>query len=517
MSSAFAQLMKLSQTQTAESEQAIQSQIESHRRQLEQRKREQEVKEKREKELEVKLRMKKLQDTMRAEERKKQQQEEEDKKRKERERKEEQIRMALKYGPKKATSNGRGRAGGGGDNDLEEKNGGSTLTREEKRERKFAAQLRKGVSSGSGSGASRRNTGHRNFASLPDGRTVRRLPGGAVDVTVVSNLADPKGSASSSSLPATTSPAGKPGQSTRERLASLPATLVKLNTVKRDLRTIDEILVDRAKAKNKVLDGDEAREFSDWFGKKKKEDHNVVKSASLSAAGTPERRQSPALQSSTSMSSSLNNHGGTLSASATASTLSTSSSLSTTALPPYKSKPTAPKPIPSTNGSSSFFKSINPKPTTLGNSRANPSSSKRTRSPSPTPAVKRRAIGASSNGNSSRPSNSAVSGASSSLASSSKPSISKSAAASSKPRRQSQADADDMDPLDISSTIWSLFGKDKQRYAALDRFSDEEEDLDMEADARSVLKEEARRWVALFFSLMFSVLWFGGRWVDGVL
>lgn len=49
-----------------------------------------------------------------------------------------------------------------------------------------------------------------------------------------------------------------------------------------------------------------------------------------------------------------------------------------------------------------------------------------------------------------------------------------------------------MDPLDISNTIWSLFGKDKQRYAALDRFSDEEEDLDMEADARSVLKEEAR-------------------------
>jgi len=47
-------------------------------------------------------------------------------------------------------------------------------------------------------------------------------------------------------------------------------TLTKLNVVKRDTRTIDEIVQDRAKAK--TLDGDKAREFSDWFGTSKKKD-----------------------------------------------------------------------------------------------------------------------------------------------------------------------------------------------------------------------------------------------------
>jgi hypothetical protein len=53
----------------------------------------------------------------------------------------------------------------------------------------------------------------------------------------------------------------------------MPNTLTKLNVVKRDTRTIDEILQDRAKAKEgKVLDGDDAREFADWFGSSKEKD-----------------------------------------------------------------------------------------------------------------------------------------------------------------------------------------------------------------------------------------------------
>ena len=60
--------------------------------------------------------------------------------------------------------------------------------------------------------------------------------------------------------------------------------LVKLNQNKRDTRTIDEIMADRAKMRQgKVLDGAFAKEFNDWFGKVKKD---APKKTSVPATST---------------------------------------------------------------------------------------------------------------------------------------------------------------------------------------------------------------------------------------
>ena len=69
-------------------------------------------------------------------------------------------------------------------------------------------------------------------------------------------------------------------KSVKDRLAAQPITLTKLNVVKRDTRTIDEIVQDRARAK--ILDGDKAREFSDWFGTSKKKDKTSPSAAASS-------------------------------------------------------------------------------------------------------------------------------------------------------------------------------------------------------------------------------------------
>jgi len=46
----------------------------------------------------------------------------------------------------------------------------------------------------------------------------------------------------------------------------------------------------------------------------------------------------------------------------------------------------------------------------------------------------------------------------------------------------------------ISSAIWSMFGKKRDKYIGMDVFSDDE---DMEADADDLEREEMFRWVWL--------------------
>jgi hypothetical protein len=65
-------------------------------------------------------------------------------------------------------------------------------------------------------------------------------------------------------------PSSNGSQSVKAHLFALPNTLTKLNVYKWDTWTIDEILQDRAKAKTATLDGNDAKEFNDWFGKGKK-------------------------------------------------------------------------------------------------------------------------------------------------------------------------------------------------------------------------------------------------------
>ena len=149
------------------------------------------------------------------------------------------------------------------------------LTREEKRQRKQQSELLRDFAS-----VKRLSLGK---ATQKNGT---RLPGGALDLAASSLAIESSAGATSS-------------QSVKARIAAIPNTLTKLNVVKRDVRTIDEILQDRAKAReSKVIGGDQAREFNDWFGVSKKESSSKAPPASASASGS----NTPGSQSSSSTS-----------------------------------------------------------------------------------------------------------------------------------------------------------------------------------------------------------------------
>lgn len=61
------------------------------------------------------------------------------------------------------------------------------------------------------------------------------------------------------------------------------------------------------------------------------------------------------------------------------------------------------------------------------------------------------------------------------------------------PKRRAPSAEDEDLPGDISSTIWSIFGRKRDRYVGMDVFSDDE---DMEADADALEREEMFRLVA---------------------
>lgn len=284
----FQALMALSATQTRESQSAVQIALAQRQRNEELRRKQQEEREKKQQELERKLRLKHFEDQKREEEQKVLAEQAEKAKQAALQRREDELRDSLRYGPKKAKAPSapsdssspkwpssssqnhtreevrRRRLPDDDDDDAPE-----FLTREEKRERKQQQEMRKLFH------ASKRSSHSGGYF-----KSGKRLPGGAVDVTTTSQ----------------TSGANSGAKSVKERLAAMPNTLTKLNVVKRDTRTIDEILQDRAKAKEgKVLDGDEAREFNDWFVSSKK-DRDLSKkvfnpSAATSGANSPSSRK----------------------------------------------------------------------------------------------------------------------------------------------------------------------------------------------------------------------------------
>jgi len=280
--------MALSATQTRESQSAVQVALAQRQRKEELKRKQQEEQDKKQQEIERKLRMKHFEDQKREEEQKRRAEELERAKEAAMQRREDEQRDALRYGPKKAkavssTSDSPSPKWPSSSSqnrtreevrrrrlpDDEDDNAPEFLTREEKRERKQQQEMRRLF-----------NTTKRSSHTGGYSKSGRRLPGGAVDVTTTSRTSD----------------ATSGSKSVKERLAAMPNTLTKLNVVKRDTRTIDEILQDRAKAKEgKVLDGDEAREFTDWFGSSKKEKDAVKKSAGPSAsdsgANTPSSRK----------------------------------------------------------------------------------------------------------------------------------------------------------------------------------------------------------------------------------
>jgi protein SPT2 len=262
-SSGFAALMALSQARTQESTRAADSIQAERRRKEEARRRQQEEGDRKEREQQAKMLRYQLEEQKREKERQLKREQEREAKLKAMERREEEQRQTMLYGPKKSrertprypTSSAASRRAS---DDDDEGDAGLALTREEKRERRLQLQFSQNATRRFGSSA-----------GVP--RAGRRSPGGALNGTAKHSQTG-AGSANGS-------------RSVRARLTAMPNTLTKLNTVKRDTRTIDEILRDRAKAReNKTLEGEEAREFHDWFGTKSKV---ATTSPGASGASTP--------------------------------------------------------------------------------------------------------------------------------------------------------------------------------------------------------------------------------------
>ncbi|KAF8841797.1 hypothetical protein BDN67DRAFT_989545 [Paxillus ammoniavirescens] len=436
--SGFAALMALSASQTKEAQSAVQTALQQRQRNEELKRKKQEDLERKQREEDAKLRQKRFEDEKKQRELEARKEAEQARLEAEQARREEEARATLLYGPKKARHQGPKwpssstgakeevrRRGMLEEHDDDSRAGspGMALTREEKRRRRVEAELRRTyqLKRNSASGYSKAG---------------RSLPGGAIDATS-----------------APTSESGAPTQSVKARLAALPNTLTKLNVNKRDTRTIDEILQDRAKAKIATLDGEEAREFSDWFGKAKKKESSgptstqssaTLASAHSSGANSPRPLGTKAASQSTFKSS--------------ASTTKTSSQTS------------------GTRASSQFKSTLNMK--LSSSSKIAPDSkypstvAKSARSRSPASQLK------------SQPSKSTLAARSGAAPLKKRPRL-PSLSLSPPPQKRRAASPQDA----IRSEIWKLFGKDRHSYVARDVLSDDE---DMEADAAVVMREEMR-------------------------
>ncbi len=449
--SSFAALMALSASQTKQSEAAVQSQLQERQKKEAAKRKAQEEKEAKEREIEKRLRLKHLEDQKREEERRQRVEAERRKKEEELKRKQEEEREAMRYGPKKSangypSSSSAQRRSRMPTSDDEDSGGGGALTREEKRQLRLQRELNYGM------GGAKRSVGG---AYKKAGR---RLPGGAVDSTA-------SGSPSSSNT----------YRSVKERLAHEPPSLIKLNTNKRDTRTIDEILQDRAKAKAaKTLSGEDAKGFDNWFGKQKAKADSTNEASRASSmfssrSNSPERRPSQESRPAKSHSTTppVTNSKVPSSKSLSAAALSSSvSRLHVSQPPPFKGtgiqvksngRPVD-KSLP-TNGSSSK-PHPSKKPSASEKPPTRPSmSSQKSSSKLPPSAMRKRQR-------------------SDSLSDSPPP-----------PKRRPQAAPGSNS---ISAEIWKLFGKDRNAYVARDVYSDDE---DMEAGADEVEREEKYRFV----------------------
>lgn len=414
----FAALMALSQAQTQESTRAADSIQAERRRKEEARRLQQEEEDRKERERQAKMLRHRLEEQKREKERQEKREREREAQLKEMERREEEQRQTLLYGPKKAkdvvprhpTSSAPNRRISDDDDEA-----GPALTREEKRERRLQLQFSQ-------------NAARRAGSSAGTSRVGRRLPGGAVNVTASSQTTD--GSAGGT-------------HSVRARLTAMPNTLTKLNTVKRDTRTIDEILRDRARVReNKTLEGEDAREFHDWFG---------TKSTTGMATKTSSPSSPPA------------------------------SGASTPSKPPYRpdstsstaKRPSSPRPSGSGTLSLPPWKPT-PKTVTKSSSSAKlsrPLMTNKVASGSSVPLPKKRA----------RTPSSAYSGSESD------------SEYDRHPRKRAPAPSNG-----IQDEIWKIFGRDRSKYVARDVMSDDE---DMEAGVVALEQEEFVRYVANFLTL----------------
>lgn len=445
--SGFAALMALSASQTKESQNSVQAALAQRQRQEEEKRKKQAEFDRKEREREAKLRMRHLEEAKRQEELKVRREQEAAAKQRSREKKEEEERNKLLYGVKKSKSDYPSSSSHARDevrkhrlpiDDDDDIGSANVLTREEKRRRKEDAELRRAMAYGR-SASHKASRGH---------RVGGKLAGGVMDIVTSGGDGD----------------SGVSSKSIKARISAAPNTLTKLNPVKRDVRTIDEILTDRAKLREaKVLDGENAREFNDWFGNKKKEP--APKSTSVS---TP----SPGAST------------------------------------PTNSQPSIPSKFlscPATHTIKIIYHIVGSKGTSSAHIPRNyviPNSA-------PTAASGSRPV-PQKNSTTTKPSKAAASGLK--TASTSKATSTARPATQSRKRTRSDSLSDDSDSYSsppkrrappashsaVGDEIWKLFGKDRSRYVERDVFSDDE---DMEADATALEMEEHRRFVILTFAL----------------
>ncbi|KAL1745582.1 hypothetical protein HDZ31DRAFT_81854 [Schizophyllum fasciatum] len=235
----FADLLQLANTQTQQAQSQVQAVLAERKRKEAEKRKQQEERERKERELEKQRVQRKLDEERRERERAKRREEEQAAKEAARRRREEEAReqvlTGLKRGPvagKRARPLDEEDGGGGGAASSSRASSLVPLTREEKRERKMQAELRRayGLPKSSKKGAGQ-------------GKYGARLPGGAMDVA---------------------DGAGPPGMSTKQRLLANPIGLTKLYANKRDTRTTAEII--EARQQSHTLNGEDARHFDDWFG-----------------------------------------------------------------------------------------------------------------------------------------------------------------------------------------------------------------------------------------------------------
>lgn len=417
----FAALMALSASQTKESQSAVQIALLQRQHNEELRRKKREELDRKELEEAAKLRQKRFEDEKKQRELQLQKETEMRLLEEEQARREEEQRKILLYGPKKAKSGPKWPLSSGNSKEYaprprlrsDEENGSRSgspamaLTREEKRQRRVESEMRRGYA-------------HKRAATSSGyHKAGRRLPGGAIDAT---------------SAPTSDNCSGS--QSVKARLSALPNTLTKLNIHKRDTRTIDEILQDRAKAKTATLDGDDAKEFNDWFGKGKKDNGKI--SAHVSTAA-PSRACSGSSSPGPSASRSVNSSASKTLTAPKSAVLSFSKTSQSKGADSSQLLRTEVKPK-STSILTPAVKSQACKP--LSAARSAGSIKKRPRSPSSSlspPPPKRRPVPA--------------------------------------------------DGESYSNEIWKLFGKDRSKYVEQDVYSDDE---DMEVGAGVLEREELR-------------------------
>ena len=428
MTSTFATLMAISASNTQASQRAAQRALAEKKRKEDEEIRKRAERDRKEKELENRLRLKHFEDEKRERERKEREEKLNEEKERLREKKEAIARDKL-LGNVKKSSRSRSPSypivNSGSRDELRKKrlpsddedDGGSFLTREEKRERRRIADLKFGA------GRTKKVTvGNGAFQ-----KSRKVLPGGGV--------VDHGGTDSSQNS------AGSSGQSVKARLAAMPNTLQKLNVNKRDTRTIDEIIRDREKSKEgRVLNGEQAKEFNDWFGKKKDTAGLAKETAALDLSATDSRSDTPTSSTKPASSSTLNKKP------------------STSNLPSFGKSKDPTRPSPSKTG-----------PT----SRAGPSSKPPGSASKPRPSSAH--IPPSSAGKKHRRSES----------------FSEDEDEYDSPPSKKRYAPTPQD--DYRSEIWKLFGKNRSSY--VNNAVDSDED-DMEADAMDLEKEELRRFVA---------------------